>query len=132
MEEAAMTLVDASSWIEYLRGRASEPSHRVRRLLADDQAAWCDLTTVELWNGARGSAEKTALRGLEAELRLCPVDEQAWANARHLAQRCRDKGVTVNTSDIIVVACAVRHRLRLEHCDRHLDLVLGITGREEA
>ena len=52
-----MTLVDASSWIEFLRGRSSEPSQRVKTLLARGHAGWCDLTAVELWNGAQGHIE---------------------------------------------------------------------------
>ena len=56
-----MTLVDASSWIEFLRGRSSEASQRIKTLLARGHAAWCDLTLVELWNGAQGHIEKKVL-----------------------------------------------------------------------
>jgi len=124
-----MTLVDASSWIEFLRGRDSAPGQRVKLLLARGEAAWCDMTLVELWNGAQGHVEKKALEELEAELRIYPVDEQAWANARLLARRCREKGVTASTPDIVVAACAANHKLSLEHCDSHFDKVLPIAAK---
>lgn len=124
-----MTLVDTSSWIEFLRGRESEPSRRVKTLLFDGEAAWCDLTLVELWNGAQGQAEKSALEGLEIELRLLPIDEQVWAKARLLARRCREKGVTVTSADIVIAACAVQHRLKLEHCDKHFGQILPLAEK---
>src|SRR5580700_9669546 len=113
-----MTLVDASSWIEFLRGRASPPSQRVRNLLARGEAAWCDFTLVELWNGAQGQIEKKALEELEAELQLCAVNEQVWTKARLLARRSRSKGITATSGDIVIAACAANYGLELEHCDK--------------
>ena len=124
-----MKLVDASSWIEFLRGRDSEPSQRVKALLARGNAAWCDMTAVELWNGAQGHAEKKALEELEAEVRLCAVNEQVWAKARLLARRSREKGHTVASVDIVIVACAVNYDLELEHCDAHFDKILLIAKK---
>ena len=125
----AMTLVDASSWIEFLRGRDSVSGQRVKTLLARGDAAWCDMTLVELWNGAQGHVEKNALEELEDELRLYPVNEQVWASARILARRCREKGITASTADIVVVACAANHKLPLEHCDSHFDKILPVAAK---
>ena len=124
-----MTLVDASSWIEFLRSRDSASGQRVKVLLARGEAAWCDMTLVELWNGAQGSAEKKVLEELERELRLYPVNAQVWAGARILARRCREKGVTVSTPDIVIASCAATHKLPLEHCDSHFDKVLPIAAK---
>lgn len=124
-----MTLVDASSWIEFLRGGDSVPGQRVKTLLARGRAAWCDMTLVELWNGAQGHAEKKALEELEQELRLCHVDEPTWARARNLARACRAKGVTAPSADVIVAACVMEHGLELEHCDRHFDKILPVAAR---
>ena len=124
-----MTLVDASSWIEFLRGRSSAASQRVKTLLARGDAAWCDMTLVELWNGAQGHVEKNALEALEEELRLYPVNEQVWAGARTLSRRCREKGITATTADIIVAACTASHKLPLEHCDSHFDKILPVAAK---
>ena len=124
-----MTLVDASSWIEFLRGRDSEPSQRVKTLLARGNAAWCDMTLVELWNGAQGHVEKKALEELEVEVQLCSVNDQVWAKARLLARRSREKGITVTSPDIVTAACAVNYNLELEHCDGHFDKILPIAAK---
>jgi hypothetical protein len=78
---AQVKLVDASSWIEYLRGRHNAPGQRVKLLLERGDAAWCDITLLELWSGAQGDAEKMVLEELERELRLYPVNEQVWTAA---------------------------------------------------
>jgi predicted nucleic acid-binding protein len=124
-----MTLVDASSWIEFLRGRDSAAGQRVKALLARGDAAWCDMTLVELWNGAQGHIEKRALEELQEELRLYPVNEQVWAGARMLARRCREKGITAPAPDIVVAACAADNKLPLEHCDSHFDNILTVAAK---
>jgi predicted nucleic acid-binding protein len=129
MGEVAMILVDASSWIEFLRGRGSEPSQRVKTLLARGHAAWCEFTLVELWNGAQGHVEKKALEELESEVQLYAVNEQVWAKARLLARRSREKGITATSGDIVVAACAANFGLELEHCDSHFDKILPIAKK---
>jgi predicted nucleic acid-binding protein len=124
-----MTLVDASSWIEFLRGRASEPSQRVKTLLTRGSAAWCELTLVELWNGAQGHVEKKVLEELEAEVQLYAVNEQVWAKARLLARRSREKGIMATSGDIVVAACAANYALDMEHCDSHFDKILPIAKK---
>jgi len=124
-----MTLVDASSWIEFLRGRDSKPGQRVKALLASGEAAWCDMTLVELWNGAQGITERKVLEEMEKELRLYPVNEQVWARARMLARRCREQGVTAPTPDIVIAACAANNNLSMEHCDNHFDKILPIAAK---
>jgi len=124
-----MTLVDASSWIEFLRGRDSLPGQRVKALLVQGTAAWCDMTLVELWNGARGHLEKTTLQELEEGLPLCPVNEQVWTRARKLARACREKGVTAPTADIVIAACAAEHKLEMEHNDDHFNKILPIAAK---
>jgi hypothetical protein len=43
--------VDTSSWIEALRLNGRENiRERVKLLLIDGLAAWCDMVAVELWN----------------------------------------------------------------------------------
>ena len=46
--------------------------------------------------------------------------------ASRLALRCREKGITVPISNIVFAACAVTHKLELEHCDKHFDELLPL------
>ena len=121
-----MKLVDTSSWVEYLRGRESEAGDNVEVLFLSGEAAWCDMTLVELWHGVRGAKEKRELAEMENEVERIPVDATVWRLASKLALRCREKGITIPTSDIVIAACAVAHKLELEHCDKHFDDILPL------
>ena len=121
-----MKLVDTSSWVEYLRGRESEAGDSVEVLVLSGEAAWCDMTLVELWHGVRGAKEKRELAGMENEVERIPVNAEVWRLASKLALRCREKGITAPTSDIVIAACAVAHKLELEHCDKHFDDLLPL------
>jgi predicted nucleic acid-binding protein len=128
MGAGQVKLVDASSWIEFLRGRESAPNRRVKSLLERGEAAWCDMPVLELWNGAQGRAEKAALEDLERELRLYPVDERVWARARTLVRACRDQGIIMPTADIVIAACAAESRLEVEHNDAHYIKILAVAA----
>jgi predicted nucleic acid-binding protein len=121
-----MKLVDTSSWVEYLRDRESEAGDRVEVLVLSGEAAWCDMTLVELWHGVRGAKEKRALAELEAEIERIAVDATVWRLASRLALRCRENGITPPVSDIVIAACAATHKLELEHCDKHFEDVLPL------
>ena len=123
-----MKLVDTSSWVEYLRGRESEAGDKVETLVLSGEAAWCDITLVELWHGVRGAKEKRELADMENEIERVSVDAAVWRFASKLALCCREKGITVPTSDIVIAACAVTHKLELEHQDTHFDDILPIAN----
>ena len=122
-----MILIDTSSWIEALRrdGRA-DVRNRVRKLLVEGEAVWCDLVSLELWNGARGEYEKGQLAELEKEIQCLPTTAEVWDLARSLAQKSRSAGKTVPASDLVISACGLYHRVKIEHCDQHFDLIIEV------
>jgi len=121
-----MKLIDTSSWVDYLRDHESEISDGVEVLVLSGEAAWCDITLVELWHGVRGAKEKRELAEMENEIERVPVDAEVWRLASKLALRCREKGINAPISDIITAACAVTHGLELEHCDKHFNDILPL------
>ena len=121
-----MKLIDTSSWVEYFRERESAAGDNVELLVLSGEAAWCDITLVELWHGVRGTKEKRELAEMENEVELIPVNAAVWRLSSKLALRCREKGVTVPLSDIITAACAATHELELEHCDKHFNELLPL------
>lgn len=114
--------------MEYLRNSKSEAGDRVEVLVLSGDAAWCDMTLVELWHGVRGAREKRELAEMEKDITRVAVDEDVWRTASKLALRCREKGFTVPASDIVIAACATHHNLELEHCDKHFDSILPIAA----
>lgn len=123
-----MTLVDTSAWVEYLRPGLSEVGERVEALVLADDAAWCDMVLLELWNGVRGQAEKRKLEELRATAHRLEINNEVWGLAHRLATRCRDKGKAFPTADILVAACATRHGVELEHKDNHFNEIMPLAA----
>jgi predicted nucleic acid-binding protein len=115
-----MVLVDSSSWIESLRpsGRP-DVRRRVQAILAAGDAAWCEMVRLELWNGARGDQQKRALREFDEFLPRLAIDDRVWELAIEWARQSRTAGLTVPAEDLIILACARRHSVMIEHCDEH-------------
>lgn len=116
-----MVLVDTSSWIHLLRPDGSPLIRaRVAALLEDGTACWCPPVRLELWNNAAGTRDHAALRDFERVLVELPIDGDVWDQAYDLSRRARRKGLSVPAPDILIHACAVRHRAGLETVDGDL------------
>jgi predicted nucleic acid-binding protein len=119
-----ITLVDTSSWIHLFR-----PQHdplvrnRVTQLVKDHAAVWCDVIRIELWNGMAGEAEVAIMNRLEELVEPLPIDEEVWKASVDLTKRARAKGLTVPSADLIITACAWRHRAAIDSCDKHFALL---------
>jgi predicted nucleic acid-binding protein len=122
-------LVDTSSWIEFLRGRESETGLRVKQLVKTENAAWCDLIAVELWNGVRPGQETKSLSELDGGVTCFELNASVWLRARKLAVSSRKNGITVPTADIVIAACATHYSLEMEHVDGHFDKIMPIAAK---
>lgn len=126
------TLIDTSSWIEALR-RDGDPvvRDRVKVLLIDCRAAFCDLVLVELWNGARGEHERSRLSELEENLPSLELNAEVWDVARENARFCRSNGLTIPATDLIIASCSLFYRVDIEHCDAHIERFLNLMRSTE-
>lgn len=125
---ASRVLVDTSAWIDAFRSDGDQSIRdAVSRVTADGIAVLCDLVRLELWNGARGTAERRMLRELENELECLPTTDQVWQGAITLASACRKRGWTVPATDLLVAACAEHHSADLLHHDAHFDQIVSAT-----
>ena len=122
-----MKMIDTSSWIEQLRHDGDATVRlRVEELLSAGEAAWCPIVRLELWNGARGEAERQVLREMEADIPTLEIGPPVWDLAVRMAASARTKGITVPASDLLVAACARHYRLAIEQCDSHFDLIASL------
>ncbi len=122
-------LVDTSSWVEAFRkDRRGEIYRRVRELILEGRAAWCDMVILELWNGARGDYEKRALKEFEKELERLEIDDTVWVLAFELARQCRSAGRRFPAPDLLIAACALAYNVPLEHSDSDFIEILKIYG----
>ncbi len=119
-----MTLIDTSSWIEALRKSGDKDvRERVRALLLNGTAVWCDMVRLELWNGAAGRTETDMLRRMERALPSLEITSEVWRLACSLAGQARAAGKSVPATDLLIAACARHHKTSIEHVDRHFDLL---------
>lgn len=124
-------LIDTSCWIEALRNEGNPAiQQQVKHLLLSGEAAVCDMILLELWNGARGQYQKDQLRRLETTLIHLPIDKAVWDKTKELASLCREKGLNVPATDLLIVAISLRHDAPLVHADRHFDLVLNAVTKK--
>ncbi|MFW5743488.1 MAG: PIN domain-containing protein [Spirochaetota bacterium] len=122
-----MTLVDTSSWIEQLRSDGDTTVRaRVEALLQAGEAAWCSIVRLELWNGARGERERSAVRTMEMAVASLEIGPAVWDEAATLARAARQSGIIVPATDLLVAACSRCHGVPLEHSDRHFELIAGL------
>jgi len=120
-------LVDSSSWIHFLRPNGDPVVRaRVQAALVNGDACWCPLVRLELWNGAAGDRDRKILRDFEAVLPELTIDGDVWASAYDLARRARAAGVSVPASDVLIAACARRHRVDLESADTDFERLAAI------
>lgn len=121
-----MTLVDTSSWIQYLRrdGEA-EMKEKVRSLLLDGTAVLCPVVIAELWMGAGSKKDQDDLRDLGAVLRCLPMSEEVWECSFRLARICRAKVTPVPSSDLMIAACAFSHGVKILAKDKHFETLEG-------
>jgi predicted nucleic acid-binding protein len=117
-------LLKDECWIEAMR-KSGDPviRERVLNLLLRDEAAWCSMVQLALWNGVSKPAEKQFKRTLSA-IHLLVINEQVWALAFQLAQQCRASGTPVPNTGALVVACFRFHGAGLHHNDKQFDTLL--------
>ncbi|MGH8048423.1 MAG: PIN domain-containing protein [Chthoniobacterales bacterium] len=115
-----MTLVDTSSLVHFLRRKGDGAAkERVRRLLSAGQGAICEIVAVELWMGVRSKQDGRDMKELLELLPFLEINTAVWMMSRRLALKCREGGVPVPSSDIVIAACAFVHGASIESSDAH-------------
>jgi Predicted nucleic acid-binding protein, contains PIN domain len=115
-----MTLVDTSSWIQFLRRNGDTTvKKRVSDLLHEGSASLCPVVLAELWMGARSGKDRSDLQELQDVLPCLEMDLRVWEICYRLASICCRKGTPVPTSDLLIAACAFSHDTAIESSDKH-------------
>ncbi|MFT3785054.1 MAG: PIN domain-containing protein [Tepidisphaeraceae bacterium] len=119
--------MDSSAWIEALKPRGrTDIQDAIASLARANEARWCHMVRVELWNGVRGPAERRHLELLDETIPLLDINDDVWTLSAHLALKAVSSGLNVKATDIIIAATALHHGARLLHCDAHLERLLEI------
>ncbi len=116
-------LIDSALWIDFSRRKSSLPlKAQILPWLARPDAITCEPVVFEVLRNA--TAEERP--GLSARLRslpLLPVPESLWTGATHLGQRCRDRGFTVGSFDLLIATTALHHDAEIVTFDGDYSLI---------
>lgn len=118
-------LVDSSVWIDFLRNSGANNPELADAIRSGD-AAICPVIWVEIWSGIKGRREELIFRQLTE---LCPnldMDGETWRTAGSLGRLAKNSGINCPLADVLIVACAKRHGVRLMHRDKHIDTLLKL------
>ena len=120
-----LTLIDTSAWILALRkGDSLRAKDEVDRQVLENRAATSGIIMLELLSGTRTKREYQELKEDLGALIQLETPAKIWERASHLAYALRRKGITVPSTDILIItAIAMENGCILLHADRHFDLI---------
>ncbi len=122
-----ITLIDTSAWVEALRTKGDEHTRmEVAALLESGNARLTEPVMLELWNGARGKAETGMLREIQGRVPLLRCNEAVFVLAYDFARRCRTRGLTVPSVDVLIFAVSRHYKAALLQRDAHFARIADV------
>lgn len=120
-----LRLIDTSAWIEYFRKDGDSATRTaVSEAIRTKQATWCESIRLELM---RGNAKQRKQADLITETFPClSIDEVCWQEAYDLATHASEAGKPMPNTDILIQACAIRHKAILVHRDHHFETLADL------
>ena len=103
-----------------------ENDEMTARNLEDGSACLCQPVLLELWNGARGQAEKRFLTELQNSLEILLSNQAAWGISHQIAKKARGAGLTVPAIDILIFSIAITAKADLIHDDSHFESLVRL------
>ena len=118
-------LVDSSVWIPFLRGHSDLPAE-VSVAMSEGRSHLCPVVWVEIFRGIRGKREERIATELGALCPSLPMDGESWDEAARLGRAASQTGLNCPLADVLIAACARRHKAELIHDDKHLKALLEL------
>ncbi len=125
MAEHGKVLVDASVWIDFLRGD-DDTVRALNLLIKSGRVVVCGQVLQEVLQGSR---DDKAFARLEGQMRLWHVEAEEPADfieAARVFARLRWQGVSIPPTDCLMAAIAVRRKLLLYANDSDFDAIPGL------
>lgn len=127
----ALTLVDTSAWVEYLRVSESPADRALTSLIAnDDEVAVTEPVMMELLAGARDPGARRNLKRLLVRFELLTFESTTdFAEAASIYRSCRAVGHTPrNYVDCMIAAVALRNDAQVLASDVDFERISDATG----
>jgi hypothetical protein len=113
MEGKVSWLIDSSLWIDFTRSRSPQ---RLKQFIApyilSPEAALAEPVAYEVLRHATDD-EAHVIQAQFDTLPLMETPRDLWTTAAKLGQRCRKKGVTAGSIDLLIVSVALHHDAEL-------------------
>lgn len=122
-----MILVDTSVWIELLNGRRGPRITELELL----KFATCGPVVQEVFEGLRDHPWAEAFRKAFLALPILsnPLPVETFLNAAEIYRQGRRKGYTIRSStDCLIAAIAIDHRIPVWHKDRDFETISLLTS----
>ncbi|HEX8341379.1 MAG TPA: PIN domain-containing protein [Tepidisphaeraceae bacterium] len=117
-------LIDTSAWTHALRRKGDAAIRaKVDAEMAAERAAWCQIIRLELYRGANNDWDLELLSFLEANVKPLAISADVWDMAIHINRELRSDGITLPVPDTVIHACGMVHNARIQHNDKHFDLL---------
>lgn len=125
------TLLDTSSWVEYLRDTGSQVCTTVDRMIREDERlATTDVVIMELLCGASTPERRQKIWALMNRCLMLPTRPLFdYEIAAELFTRCRQVGFTpANTNDLLVAAVAIGKKVPLLASDADFEKIASVSS----
>ena len=127
-----MVLIDTSVLIDYLRGEENEGTVKFQALLdAETPYGINSFIYLEVLQGVRSESDFRKVKSyLDTQTMYDLQDRRdSYAEAAQLYFKCRQKGITVNSSvDFLIAQTALENDLLLLHNDSDFERIAKITA----
>jgi predicted nucleic acid-binding protein len=126
-----MTLIDTSTWIEYLRRTGSDYHLALRAMVEeDDDVATTDVVIMELLSGVSIPATRQKIWGLMNRCIMLPTRPLFdYEVAAELYSRCRAEGFNpANTNDVLIAAVAIGRKVSLLAADSDFERIAAVSS----
>jgi predicted nucleic acid-binding protein len=125
-------LIDTSIWIDFFRGVPHPKAALLEQWIStEEDLCICGIILTEVLQGIRSNVDyRNTLRHFE-HLIFLPLARAEFILAANLYRLARRKGVTLrNTTDCLIAACALSHRVPLLENDRDFRALAKISRLE--
>ncbi len=124
----SLILIDTSAWA---RHKQPQVRQAVAEAIEANAVAMVVPVMLELLRSARGHAELLALAEEYEALHVIPLDPDLGERARAVQAALAKRGYHRGPSpvDLLTAAAAESVGAELWHCDKHFELIAGVTGQ---
>jgi hypothetical protein len=116
-------LIDSSLWIDFTRSRSPRPLKQfIAPYILSPDSALAEPIAYEVLRHATDE-EARAIQAQFETLPLMKTPDDLWTAAAKLGQRCRKKGVTAGSLDLLIVSIALHHDAELITFDADFETI---------